>query len=448
MMAESSGQPSGAARRRRERRLRSMLRHEQQTVRMALAAALHHSAGPREKVEKQQNGAPRGQKTAGRAGEGEVHEQHDGPRAQNRPLPGTRPEPLAEVSEPQGPAATVGYVAARPPLIWWGPKLLADSSAEAIDGRTLRYLLKENLARKKEEEEEEERRKEEEKEKEKEKAVRSSASSAPKRTRKKRRKKKAPRGVRIRRCGQRFCSRSSLSGARMMPFTLSSLRGAGPRCAASGLICSRRTVGHSSSFLAVACARLVLLVFMLLVSCFMAGMDQKNSYVVLSCHGAEAVSYGPDCSADFPQLQFIARWLMSSSCFYCRFHRCSSWRSWLTCPFVCNVRCWPCLCSNCGGLRSCSPSASWSDVYGGFGRILHFFYMKVNSGPEVVFHSGNLVSTSPLYLAVIRVHASAVVAYGRISFFYVKVDMYSEVDSRPAGVVCTRKSGHYLYEDV
>ena len=44
-MADSSGQPSGAARRRREWRLRSMLRHEQQTVRMALAAALHHSAG-------------------------------------------------------------------------------------------------------------------------------------------------------------------------------------------------------------------------------------------------------------------------------------------------------------------------------------------------------------------------------------------------------------------
>ena len=30
----------------------------------------------------------------------------------------------------------------------------------------------------------------------------------------------------------------------------------------------------------------------------MAGTDQKNSYVVLSCHGAEVVSYGPDCSAD------------------------------------------------------------------------------------------------------------------------------------------------------
>ena len=46
-----------------------MLRHEQQTVRMALAAALHHSAGPMEKVEMQQNSAPRGQKIAARAGE-------------------------------------------------------------------------------------------------------------------------------------------------------------------------------------------------------------------------------------------------------------------------------------------------------------------------------------------------------------------------------------------
>ena len=69
MMDESSWQPMSAAQRRRQRRLRSMLRHEQQTVRMALAAALHHSAGPKEKVEMQQNGAPRGQKTAARAGE-------------------------------------------------------------------------------------------------------------------------------------------------------------------------------------------------------------------------------------------------------------------------------------------------------------------------------------------------------------------------------------------
>ena len=151
-MDESSGQPMSAAQRRRQRRLRSMLRHEQQSIRMALATVMHHSF----KVHTE-NGAPRSQTTATRAREGEVHEHHDRPRAQNRPLPVTRPEPLAEVSEPQGPAATVGYVAARPPLIWWGPKLLADSSAEAIDGRTLRYLLKENSARKKDEEEEEER---------------------------------------------------------------------------------------------------------------------------------------------------------------------------------------------------------------------------------------------------------------------------------------------------
>ena len=90
MMAESSVRPSagGVARRRRERRLRSWWRHEQQTVRMALAAATHHSA--------QQYGAPRGQKPATKAREGEVRELHHGLRAQERPLPGTRPAGLAE----------------------------------------------------------------------------------------------------------------------------------------------------------------------------------------------------------------------------------------------------------------------------------------------------------------------------------------------------------------
>ena len=49
-----------------------MLRYEQETVRMALAAALHHSAGPNKKVEMQQKCAPRGQKTAAKAGEVET----------------------------------------------------------------------------------------------------------------------------------------------------------------------------------------------------------------------------------------------------------------------------------------------------------------------------------------------------------------------------------------
>ena len=73
-----------------------MLRHEQQTVRMALAAPLHHSAGLKEKVEMQQNGAPRGQKTAARAGEEVEYEKHASLRALKTPPPGERPGLLAE----------------------------------------------------------------------------------------------------------------------------------------------------------------------------------------------------------------------------------------------------------------------------------------------------------------------------------------------------------------
>ena len=68
-MDGSSGRPpveGGAAWRRRERRLCSWCRHEQQTVRVALAAATHHSV--------QHNGALRGLKTATRAREEESDE--------------------------------------------------------------------------------------------------------------------------------------------------------------------------------------------------------------------------------------------------------------------------------------------------------------------------------------------------------------------------------------
>ena len=77
---ESHGERAGAAARRRGRRLRAWLRHVRTTVAMELATALHHSA---QRVE-----VP---------GDGEVREQHFGLRAQNRPLPGTRPAPLLEV---------------------------------------------------------------------------------------------------------------------------------------------------------------------------------------------------------------------------------------------------------------------------------------------------------------------------------------------------------------
>ena len=57
-------------------------RHEQLSLRMALAAATHHSAQPRAK-------------------EGVEGEMNDAPRRLKPPLLGKRPEPLEEVSEPQ-----------------------------------------------------------------------------------------------------------------------------------------------------------------------------------------------------------------------------------------------------------------------------------------------------------------------------------------------------------
>ena len=73
--------------------MRSWWRHEQQSIRMALGAAAHHSA--------QQHAAPRSQRTSTRAGEGEVFESRVAPRGQNTPHPGKRPAPLLEV-RPQG----------------------------------------------------------------------------------------------------------------------------------------------------------------------------------------------------------------------------------------------------------------------------------------------------------------------------------------------------------
>ena len=115
-----------------------MLRHEQQTVRMALAAALHHSAGSKEKVEMQQNGALRGQKTAARAGEGEVHEMYDAPRRQNAPHPGVRPGSLSDPG-PQRSDRTVRRSSGEAPLLT--APMLADAAAEAVDARTVQYLL-------------------------------------------------------------------------------------------------------------------------------------------------------------------------------------------------------------------------------------------------------------------------------------------------------------------
>ena len=90
---ECHGERAGAARRRRERRLRSWWRHERMSIAMALATVEHHSYGPTA------NDALRGQKTVTRAGEVEERELHGAPRRQKPPPPGTRPTPLVEVGQ-------------------------------------------------------------------------------------------------------------------------------------------------------------------------------------------------------------------------------------------------------------------------------------------------------------------------------------------------------------
>ena len=58
---------------------------------------------------------------------------------------GCRPAPLEEVTEPQWEAVTAGYVAAQMPL--FSSPMLADTAAESVDARTVKYLHKAALRR-------------------------------------------------------------------------------------------------------------------------------------------------------------------------------------------------------------------------------------------------------------------------------------------------------------
>ena len=146
-MAEPGGQfqRSGAARRRRERRLRSMLRHEQQTFRMALAAALHHSAGPKEEGWRCSRTAPHGDKTAARAREEVVNATHDALRGQNTP-PGILAEPGPQRSDPSL-RRSAGDT--HPTL---GLPVLAGASGEVVDASTLAFLTRAVLEEKRKDE--------------------------------------------------------------------------------------------------------------------------------------------------------------------------------------------------------------------------------------------------------------------------------------------------------
>ena len=197
------------------------------------------------------------------------------------------PEP-----EPLRRAVTDRYVAAQAPLL----VVPSMAGGDNIDGTTLRFLL-EHCLKMKVLLEEEEKRKEEEKEKEKALTARarSSASLGPKRSRKKRRKKKAPRGVRIRRCGRGFGSRSSLSGA-LCSLWLS----AGLRCLASWPVRTRRTVMRSSSSLVACLAGAVFLSLSSGPRC-PTSFDQKDSFSSRSSTSLswrKGFSHVPVCSAD------------------------------------------------------------------------------------------------------------------------------------------------------
>ena len=115
--------------------MRSWWHHEQLSIAAAVAAALHHSAQRGSHARPETHFAPRGQTTAT---EEEVRKVNDALEGQKRPPPGMRPAPLPEVAGPQA-AVTGGYVAAGATLL--GALLLADSSAEVIDGSTLSFLV-------------------------------------------------------------------------------------------------------------------------------------------------------------------------------------------------------------------------------------------------------------------------------------------------------------------
>ena len=102
---DDHGVRAGAAMRRRQRRLRSMLRHERQSIAMALAERLHHSAnvtGLKHKEEVEQHAAPRGPKTARAEVEEAVNATHDALRRQNTPPPGLRSPGRREVTAARG----------------------------------------------------------------------------------------------------------------------------------------------------------------------------------------------------------------------------------------------------------------------------------------------------------------------------------------------------------
>ena len=136
-MAESSCRPrmvdgDGAAKRRRQRRLRSWLRHEQQTVAAVLATVSHHSYP---KVDTAHDGL-RALRTVTSTREGVEHEKHVGPRAQKPHLPGVRPGSLLDPG-PQRSDRTVRHSAGEAPLL----VVASLAGGDEVDATTVSFLL-------------------------------------------------------------------------------------------------------------------------------------------------------------------------------------------------------------------------------------------------------------------------------------------------------------------
>ena len=125
---------AGAAKRRRERRLRQWHRHERMTVAMAVAEATHHSA-------------PRRQKTATAIREVEEQATHGGLRAQTAPPPGMRPGILPEPG-PQRSDRCLRRSARNTPLLAM-PSL---AGGDGADDTAVAFLVRREEKRKEEEE--------------------------------------------------------------------------------------------------------------------------------------------------------------------------------------------------------------------------------------------------------------------------------------------------------
>ena len=130
-VARDGGGGTSCARRWRERRLPSFLRHERMAVALHLAEALHHSSGASlEPVAEM------------REEEVEAEVVYDAPRGQEQPPPEMRPGSLSDPGPPQQVAATVGHVAAGAPRLT--PAVLVQDAA--LDDKTVAWLLERSLA--------------------------------------------------------------------------------------------------------------------------------------------------------------------------------------------------------------------------------------------------------------------------------------------------------------